>query len=174
MIGPRIALVSGIPGSGKSHFARWLASHGWAHLDIDHSGQRQEVAGLEAAFGAILRHRSFEEFSAAADARSVVIDWGFPVTWLSSVSELASNGVSIWWFDGNRPAARAAWIRRNAVEPTPQPVSNLDRQMAAVEASWCAITQVFAGRILCNIGPEEVYLPERETFRVMFGASEQP
>ena len=122
----------------------------------------------------MLGQRSFEAFSAAAaaDGRSVVIDWGFPVTWLSTVSELKSNGVSIWWFDGDRPAARAAWIRRNAGEPTPQPVSNLDRQMAAVEASWCAITQVFAGRILRNIGPE-VYLPERETFRVMFGASEQ-
>lgn len=79
-------LVSGIPGAGKSTFARWLGvEYSFHHVDIDFD--------------------RYPDASAWLKMPRVVVDWGFPPNCLPFVRDLVANGFSHWWFDGDRQAA---------------------------------------------------------------------
>ena len=106
-------LVSGVPATGKSAFARHLASqHGFAHYDLESSPSgwpRTELKSLwdssRVTFAAAVRQ---------AHERAV-LDWGFPPSCLSWVKELQTAGVGLVWFDGDINQARAVFARRGGL-----------------------------------------------------------
>lgn len=96
-----LMVVWGVPGSGKSHFARWLvANKGYAHAETD--------AGLQAAL---------EQASVALErGRPAVIEWGVYVepNAIGTVRQWRDQGADPWWFDADpRAAAFHAWKLEN-------------------------------------------------------------
>lgn len=139
-------LIAGIPGTGKSTFARWLvAKHGYSRCP---SGEEPG-------------HAFFEEIDAARTAsEKVVIDWGFPTGMLDQVRLLIESGFEHWWFDGARDAALETFLARTG---HPGELGDWNTQLANVEAHWPEIATLFEGRILHVIssGPTHVSNEER-------------
>jgi hypothetical protein len=109
-----ILLLSGIPATGKSEFARHLAQeHGFAHYDLErdpHGWPHPELHGAwstdRAAFVALLRKNHDR----------VVLDWGFPISCLSWAEQLQDRGVRLIWLDGDVDRAREAFVRRGGID----------------------------------------------------------
>ena len=102
--------------------------HGFTHVDLEHAATSRLFLGrFDAGDG-------YEEFDARVDALAavprVVVSWGFvPEPQLELVLRLVGRGFTWVWFDGDRKAARRAFVRRGTVAPhhfEPQ-VEKLDR-----------------------------------------------
>ena len=115
MVGKKIViLVSGIPATGKSTFARNLTrEHGFAHYDLEcdpcswpHPELQQVWGDDRAAFVREIR-RNHDR---------VVLDWGFPVSCLSWVNELRDQSVRLVWFDGDVDRAREEFVGRGGLD----------------------------------------------------------
>jgi hypothetical protein len=148
----KIILVSGIPASGKSTYARWLASSKtYSHLDVDfaaNAGIRLDV-WLE---------------SVRQSQKNGVIDWGFPPSCLDTVKWLVSQGVEQWWFDGNHEAAKATFLERRKRGEHPAGIEAFAHQMAQIQANRGKIEEVFQARIVQSILPGPTYLEAEAIF----------
>jgi hypothetical protein len=169
---PALILLSGIPATGKSTFGRWLASdRGFAHVDVENGGLGP--VGLASAWGAVcqLPPPDVRPFITAVRAlrRPVALDWGFPPACLPIVRALHDQGLTAWWFDGDRQAARAAFVRRATV-----PVDALDRQMGFIEADQALLDEFYAQRVVQAIGPDGSFTPPDRIFAAMFGDRPRP
>jgi hypothetical protein len=114
----RHLLISGIPGSGKSIFGEWLAaSKKFVHIDMEKDGL--DKRGLRAAWELFWQGRDRTGFLEALErlSASTMLDWGFPPSLLGVVSSLKAGGVDVWWFDGDRLAARALFEARSGLLP---------------------------------------------------------
>jgi hypothetical protein len=135
-----VILVSGIPATGKSEFARYLArEHGFAHYDLDyyprgwpHPELREAWATDRADF--ILKIRQHRDRG--------VLDWGFPVSCLSWVKQLHAQGVGPIWFDGDVGRARAAFVRRGGID-----VRCFDERVKKIQRAG------YPGRLDCLVIP---------------------
>lgn len=165
---PFVVLISGIPASGKSSYGRWLAREkGFMHLDVEQPGVLRQT-GLEAQWNDMFAAASVELFVKALRLAGppVVLDWGFPPRCLSIVEALKNAGVDIWWFDGDRRAARESFLSRGSVS-----VHALDVQMAATEKAWPGIQAVFGSRLIETVSAGPVYLEPGIIFERMFGST---
>ena len=164
-VGERV-LLSGIPGSGKSSYGQALATHaGFVHLDLEKPGVLKSY-GLEGAWGSVFSTGSAAELATALDAlrAPVALDWGFPVRWLSAVASLANAGITPWWFDGDRSAARTAYVAREANNG-----DAWDAQVRSIDQSWRQIERVMGAHAVQAIAPGPVFTPHRAIARQMFG-----
>lgn len=119
-------LIAGIPGTGKSGFAKWLVrEHGYLLC----SPEKEPKGTIRQA-----RDRSSD----------VVIDWGFPVSCLSTVDLLIKSGVEPWWFDGDRCAALQSFLTRDCPGTKAAWVAQLD----GIAKEWTRIKVLFDARIL--------------------------
>jgi len=150
MTTPRKVLISGVPATGKTHFAEWLhENYGFAHHNVDQQGP------LPADW---LQQDRF------------VIDWGFPANGLAlsysveMIQSWISSGVEHWWFDGDRKAARKSFLTRNTV-----PKEAWDIQFKGINKNWETIAALFPpDRRLSVISSGPTYLPNDEIYRAMF------
>ena len=113
---PRIILVSGIPGTGKSSFCRYLArQYLFAHYDMEHREDwpHKELHPIWEA--------SRPQFVAELKQRheATALDWGFPPHCLGLVEELLDAGVFAVWFTGDLALARQAFISRGTIPEEP-------------------------------------------------------
>ena len=121
-----VILLSGIPATRKSTFARYLAGeHGFAHYDMEcypHRWPHPELYGTwnsdRPAFVAQLRQLHDR----------IVLDWGFPPDCLSMVGELQACGVRLIWFGGDIACARKAFKARGGRD-----VGCFDEQVANIQ-----------------------------------------
>jgi hypothetical protein len=147
---PRVLLIAGIPATGKSHFCRWLArEHRYRHLDVDSVGPtiQSELDSVLADLRGI-GHRP--------ESR-VVVDWGFPPECLPFVRALKDAGARLWWFDGDRERARAAFVERGTV-----PLPCFVAQMEKIEAQWRDIRDAFAPHLLDVIAKDGERMPPED------------
>jgi hypothetical protein len=161
----RMALVSGIPGSGKSEYGRWLQrERGFIHLDLENGGMdRPELySGWQQCVSTGLPAALVEAVDRLG--APVVLDWGFPPRFLPLVRSLHDAGVAAWWFDGDRAAARASFVRRGTV-----PVEALDQQMQRLDAAWPGISEFYGARVVNVVSPGGIYLPPEKISALMFG-----
>lgn len=125
----RILLLAGLPGTGKSSFAHFLACEvGFAPYDLERYPQgwlRPELHGDwerdRAVFVCKLRRQH---------PAGVVLDWGFPPKCLPWIEELEFAGVQCVWLTGDRKRLRERFIMRGGI-----PVHCFDGQLAAIEVA---------------------------------------
>lgn len=144
-------LISGIPATGKSTFARWLAAeHSYERCP---SGEEPDPSTF---FTDIERARNTSE--------NVVIDWGFPPSQLNVVRSLIASGIEPWWFDGDREAALQAFLARKG---HPATKADWDAQLRNIEEDWDELAITFDGRILDVVSPRPVQMSNEERWELM-------
>ncbi len=144
-------ILWGIPGAGKSTFARWLADHkGFTHAETDQ--------GAAAAI---------QHVAAAQPGQPVVWEYGMwvqPDT-VETVHKLKSFGAEPLWFDGDRHAAFQAWRNENITSNRPYPDQLWRDVVQKIIDNWLLVEQLFGPeRILrtiesgpTHISPETIY-----------------
>lgn len=146
----QLVLISGIPGTGKSSFARWLQDeHGFFHYDVD------TVRTLPTLAWILQQDR-------------LVVDWGFPPNdhCFEVIESWATHGVSQWWFDGDRDAALQSFMLRGTVSK-----KAWDIQLTGITQNWPKIEALFpAGRRLAVLDAARTYLPKQEIYAAIFAS----
>jgi hypothetical protein len=156
-VNPRpLALVSGIPATGKSSFGRWLAEHhGFIHIDVENGGFRcvnLHAEWVRAVGGPVPDVRPLVDGLSAFN-RPVIVDWGYPPSWLPRVGALHAAGVAAWWFDGDHDAARRSFINRGTIS-----VQALDAQMAGIQAVCRELRSFYGARMIPTISSDGSFL----------------
>jgi hypothetical protein len=137
-------LISGIPGSGKSSFSRWLhKSKGFTHVDMENDGLDKH--SFRNSWEAYRKNSDDYSFVTAirSHPNSVVLDWGFPPSCWPLVLRLKESRIPVWWFDGDRLTARSHFIRRRTV-----PVSEFDCQFAQISLAWPQLELIIGSNIV--------------------------
>lgn len=145
--------LAGIPGTGKSAFARWLnTQYGFFHFDVDREGS----FNLDEILGLMHLHNR------------LVLDWGFGV-WdllepsLAVISQLQRRGMVSWWFDGDRNAALMGFLAAG------KPGQEWIAQVQGIDAGRKRIVEAFAGRQLRVIDAGPVYMSHDKKVAIIFG-----
>jgi hypothetical protein len=161
---PQRILVAGIPGSGKTSYCSWLEREkGLLHLDIDELSKESGI-DLKLELLECLRHSAGRFLKViAAIEQPIALDWGFPTALLGLVHCLNLNGFAIWWFDGDREAARESFLRRGTVA-----VAAFDAQMKAIEEHWQQIQDVFDENLIHTVSAGPAYLTPEHIYKRMF------
>jgi adenylate kinase family enzyme len=144
-------LITGIPGTGKTTIGNYLqTAERYEHFDMEKGG-----------------FRSQEEFGAAINAfltkagENKVITWGFvPGASDGAIKHFQQRGYKMIWFDGNRDAARKAFLKRGDV---PEQLLNL--QMARIDALNLAI---FNPVVLDTFDRHGEFLEEKAIVELIF------
>jgi hypothetical protein len=135
------------------------------HVDAEQGGL--EAAGLSAAWSAIVRlpPPNLEPFVEALRMlkRPVVLDWGYPTAFLPLVRALHAAGISAWWFDGDRDAARRRFTTRGTV-----PIEAFEAQMSAIRADWAELSGFYGSRVVSTIKADGSFTDPKEIFKLMF------
>jgi hypothetical protein len=154
-----IILLSGIPATRKSTFARHLArEHGFAHYDLECYPRGWPHPELKEAWDT--NRRTFIAEVCQQHDR-VALDWGFPVSCISWVKELQDCGVKLIWFDGDVARARQEFVQRGGIA-----VTQFDGQVAAIQNAG------YPASLDCVIVPalsaSGVFLDPRQIERTIF------
>jgi hypothetical protein len=174
-----ILLLSGIPASLKSTYAGWLEREkGFLHLDFDGvlwgKGQQRKLCSIDTL------QRSIPSFIEETRRRAspTVIDWGFPSESLQTVGMFKEAGAELWWFDGNRQAARASFINRAREterltgEFLHNRIREFDKQISFIEQAWPSIKLLFHPHIIKTVTRGPTYTPPEEIFQRMLGSTQ--
>jgi hypothetical protein len=158
-----ILLVSGIPGSGKSSFARWLGKNkGYLHVDFDHGDlQRHNLEGLFYE----LESSGSQQFIIELVKRDVPVclDWGFPPHCLRIVRRLVDAGVEPWWFDANPEVAKKHFLSRGDVSETA-----FDEQIANIKAAQPAIMELFGEHVISTLNADGTHVSGEQIYAEIF------
>jgi hypothetical protein len=175
----KILLLSGIPASLKSTYAGWLERQkGFLRLDFDEllwgKGQKRKLRSIDTLKTSI---PSFIE-ETRRRALSTVIDWGFPSESLQIVGMCKEAGAELWWFDGNRQAARASFINRAREkerltgEFLHNRIREFDKQISFIEQAWPSIKPLFQPHIIKTVKRGPTYMQPEEIFKRMLGSTQ--
>jgi hypothetical protein len=154
-----IILLSGIPATGKSDFARHLArDHGFAHYDMESYPRGWPHPELKGKWDS-------DRPTFVAQVRlhhdRITLDWGFPISCLSRVKELQAQGVQLIWFAGDVARAREAYVLRGGIA-----VTDFDRQIEAIQrARYPASLDCVVVPALSAAGD---FLDQRQIERIIF------
>lgn len=104
-----VFLITGIPGTGKTTLGENLAKDfGFVHYDLEDPN----------TFNSLFADPTQFIGDALKTAGGIVATWGFVPDNQPSVAlvlQLKTAGFKLIWFDGNRPAALRAFIKRGTV-----------------------------------------------------------
>ena len=163
---PRNILVAGIPGSGKTTYCQWLEREkGFLHLDFDELSQENGTE-LKLALFDCLRHTA-ERFLHAISTleQPIAIDWGFPPGYLTLVKLFRLNGFAIWWFDGDRDAAKASFIQRGTPDRS---LEAFAAQLKSIEQDWPQIQEAFEDNIIYSVSAGPTHATAEYIYKRMF------
>ncbi len=141
-MGPKLLFVAGMPAAGKSHFGEWLqGTHGYHHIDAEKLGAFTPL-GLQDSWNLGASTQDFSRFSSMCLrlGRPVLVNWGFPPHCLALAIALVDSGFEQWWFDGDRVAARDAYVDAGR-DPT-----LFDQQTSEIARHKGEILKLFDGR----------------------------
>jgi hypothetical protein len=158
-----LALISGFPGCGKTTFMQWLASQeSYLFVDMERGGIDRD--GLREVWDAFYNGSDRATFVARLLARSskIVLDWNFPpnVYCLEVVRALQDRGFEVWWFEGDRLAARKRFLERGT-----ESVDNFDRHAGEICSSWQLIEPIVASNVIRTIDADGNFLPHEAIFQ---------
>jgi hypothetical protein len=170
---PRVLVLWGVPGVGKSTFAGWLVKEkGFAHIDTDAQGAGASRAAK--AWRPLLNGAGTpEEFMKIAryNPEPVVLEYGmfaYPAA-IALLGNLRNAGAEPWWFDGDRPAAFAAWKAENVKSSRPFVDAKWHEVVDISNSNMPLITEFFGTNIARTIEAGPMHVPPQDTFKAMFG-----
>lgn len=161
-----LLLLSGLPGTGKSHYGKWLADeHGYVQWETEAHWDRW---GALMADGPSIRTATSACNVVRALGADVVVEWGFVPADLPFVRVLGKVGLELWWFSGDEAAARQSWQTR----PVPLDDIVFDNQLDRIHDAWSKIEPVYRDNIIETVMPGPTYLSEMDIYRRMFFAGD--
>lgn len=174
----QLVILWGVPGVGKSTFARWLAEKkGYDHIDTDAVVLGSATTRVQAAWAMLGYADGPEGFIAAATAhpRPLAVEFGM---WanelgLQLIGRLRRLGGEPWWFDGHREAAREAWRQENRRSGRPFEDERWGIVVGVIDINWPRIQRFFGHRIVRTIESGGRHVPPAETYRTMLDISER-
>lgn len=122
----KLLLITGVPGMGKTTIGNYLAEkYGFIHLDVELlDSWSVELKNLFLSNSWVKFVKRLKSYG-----KDIVMTWGFmPEVHDNIVKILQQFGFKLIWFDGNRKAAREAFLRRKTVDE-----HTLDIQMKRIE-----------------------------------------
>jgi hypothetical protein len=167
---PRL-VISGIPGAGKTHFVKWLGGFGYAAAfndnppttAVERAWAERDSEGLEYFFDAL-----------AGTPAPVALEYGLHPSRWAEVAELQARGMSAWWFDGDRTAAKFAW--QAAWPGTPEAL--WDAQVRLIDQYADKLAWVFKNHEIRTVEKDAAHgyrhLTSEEICQTIFGNSQPP
>ena len=155
-----VLVISGLPGTGKSVYARWLEQRGWGRVSVDELLGRASVSWsrLERAVVAAINGDDGALRTEAATYPGVVVEWGFHTNDLGRLVSMVERGYVAWYFDGARPAALAGW--RNAHPGEPE--GDWHAQVRKLDDAWSQIQAAYGENLIETVNHLGVYLAPEE------------
>lgn len=170
---PRVLILWGVPGTGKSTFAKCLGKeHGYVHIDTDAGGEGETKAAK--AWRAVLNGTGTpEQFVkiASYNPQPVVTEYGMFANdqGIALLGRLRDAGAEAWWFDGDRQAAFKAWQDENK-KARPTFVDPMWHNVVRViDTNYAALKEFFGDKMVRTIEAGPVHVPPEDTFKAMFG-----
>ena len=122
----------GVPGTGKSHFARWqVANRNYVHAATDDVGIDRALQVVSAAL---------------QEGRPAIIEWGVYIgrSAIENVRHWRDQGADPWWFDGDpREAAFDAWKLENKRKSRPFTNDKWHEVVGHIALNWHLIEEFF-------------------------------
>jgi len=156
-----VLLISGIPGSGKTRYAKWLEGHGW-RVESDRLGPSSD--SLSEGFRRAVEGDDGPLLEAAGESPGLVVEWGFPVQALPLVEAMIRRGYKAWYFEGDRDAALTAWTSNWA---SVQPKENWWAQVAGLDSVLPRIRAIYVNRIIRTVEAGPTHLAEPDIHKLM-------
>jgi AAA domain len=157
---PRLLVLWGLPGTGKSTYARWLAGEkGFTHIDTDNMGAGSNP--VEWSWFAVVNQ-------GADPARFVRLaaGWEQPVVLESGVyptadlpERMRAEGAKAWWFDGDQLVARQAWREKNSRRTAPYRDSLWAEVVGNLELNRPLTEEFFGPRLIRTVEAGPTHVP---------------
>ncbi|MEO5913567.1 MAG: hypothetical protein ABIS50_05005 [Luteolibacter sp.] len=139
--------VSGVPCTGKTWLGNWLfENEGFEHVDAEKNGGRDlDTVGIHHEWDSVASEGRADNLARkiAALPKPVVLNWGFPMSYLYFVRALQVAGIETWWIRADPQLARDAFISRGGIN-----VACFDRQIGDINRNIALIELVFGTRII--------------------------
>jgi hypothetical protein len=95
---------------------------------------------------------------------SIIFNWGFPPACLATVKAFRAASGELWWFDGDRAAARSVH------EHSGKNLTKFDQQVERITARWLDIESTFGtDRVLRVLDANATFLAPDIIYRRVFG-----
>jgi len=170
---PRVLILWGVPGTGKSTYAKHLVKHhGYVHIDTDVGGAGESKAAK--AWRAVLNGQgTSEDFVkiASYNPEPVVMEYGMFANpqGRELLRRLRDAGAEPWWFDGDRVAAFKVWQEENK-KARPTFVDPMWHNVVRViDENYAALKDFFGDNMVRTIEAGPTHVPPEDTFKTMFG-----
>lgn len=172
---PRVLILWGVPGVGKSTYARWLRDDkDFTYIDTDSHGAGS--GRIARAWRALLDgHSTPEQFMEVArySPSPVVVEFGMYAnpSGIAALDRFRKAGAEAWWFDGNRDAALVAWRAENVKGSRYFPTGDAKwhEVVGVINANAEQIHEFFGAHIVRTIEAGPVHIEPDVTFSQMFG-----
>lgn len=172
---PRLVILWGFPGAGKSYFAQWLQSaKSFTHVDTDALRGRELDADWYRRFTRATTPEAYMEL-VSRHGRPVVVEFGLWATPdnIALLRRLRDAGGEPWFFCGDRHAAKDAWRQENRIRSRKFEDRKWDEVVQNMDDSWSLIVEAIgehrmlhtieaAEQLTCRVIYERMEAVERE------------
>ena len=161
--------LAGVPATGKSTYGNWLEqAHAFVHVDLEESQTDPTKRIVQS-----LMWKEPERILKYLDTlhRDVVLNQGFPPgeQSIAYLQQLRERGIVLWWFNGERQAARHEFEKRNQqYGPHAIDIRAFDYQMDQIEKYRKPLEDLFQPNILEVLKPDLTRMCSNEIFEIMF------
>jgi hypothetical protein len=163
-----VLILSGIPGAGKSFYARSLEGLGWDRVSMDEVFQKP-VLGLTPLEHAVCLAIGGDDsgIQTRLSGKALVVEWGFHVNDFPKVEHMIRDrGYVGWYFEADRMTAQRGWSKEH-----PGDITEWTRQVDSLDARSANIDALYAHRRIVTTLRDGTYRTIEDIDKVVRGAT---